>query len=139
MRITIQPYRAYDINQLSERSYTATLFGDPKIVERLEEDGTKTIEHEVTVLHSGLLPVSSISEAHDYMELHYSDLLLSLSIEAALKERLKLKEESEQYLKATDYRTLKAVREIPEIAAKLEELYPGELERNIAAAKGAHA
>ena len=108
-------------------------------MERLEEDGTKTIEHEVTVLHSGVLPVSSLADAEEYMDIHYEAIIASLKIEQEYQERLRRKEEAEQYLSATDYRTLKAVREIPEIAAKLEEMYPGELERNRDAAEKARA
>lgn len=139
MRITIQPYRAYDINKLTEKAYSATIFADPKIVERIEEDGSEIVEHEVTVLHSGVLPVSSLADAEEYMGIHYDAIIATLKIEQEYQERLRRKEEAEQYLSATDYRTLKAVREIPEIAAKLEEMYPGELDRNRSAVKNARS
>ena len=135
MKITLSQYRPFDINKLSESHYTATLFGNPRAVSRFEEDSTEVVEHEVDVYHSEILPVASLEEANDYMDANFEKLLSDLTIEEEYRARLKRKEEAEQYLNSTDYRTLKAVRELPEVQAKLEELYPGELDRNRSAAE----
>jgi len=139
MRITMGTYRPFDINKLADGVYTATLFGYPKMISRQDEEGTEILEHEVEVLRSGILPAASLEEAAAYMEQHFESMLTDLAAEEAYHLKLKEKEEAEQYLKSTDYRTLKAVRELPEVRAKLEELYPGEIERNRAAAEAARA
>lgn len=139
MKITLAEYRPYDINKLSETAYTATLFGNPRVVARVDDDGLELIEHQVDVYHSEILPVSSLQEAENYVGGNFEKLLTDLVMESEYRERLKRKEEAEQYLSSTDYRTLKAVRELPEVQSKLEELYPGELDRNRAAASNARA
>lgn len=135
MKITLAEYRPFDINKLTETTYTAVLFGNPCIVTRMSEDGDEVIEHEVDVYHSEILPVTSLQEAEEYVSGNFYKLLSELVMESDYRDRLKRKEEAELYLSSTDYRTLKAVRELPEVRSKLEELYPGELERNRVAAK----
>jgi len=139
MKITLRTYRPFDINKLAHERYTATLFGNPVSVSRVEEDGTPIVEHEVDVFRSHLLPVKTLDEASAYVESNFGDLLAELTSEEIIQEKLKAKEEAERYLQSTDYRTLKAIRELPEVQAKLEELYPGELERNRQAAAAAAA
>lgn len=139
MRITMGTYRPFDINKLADGVYTATLFGYPKVVSRIDEKGAEITEHEVDVFRSGILPAASLMEANAYVEQHFESMLTDLAAEEAYHLKLKEKEEAEQYLNSTDYRTLKAVRELPEVRAKLEELYPGEIERNRAAAEAVKA
>lgn len=139
MRITMGTYRPFGINKLADGVYTATLFGYPKMISRQDEEGNEILEHEVEVFRSGILPAASLEEANAYMEQHFESMLTDLAAEEAYHLKLKEKEEAEQYLRSTDYRTLKAVRELPEVRAKLEELYPGEIERNRAAAEAVKA
>lgn len=139
MKITMSEYRPFDINRLAEGVYTATLFGYPKPITKTEEDGSEIVEHQVDVYRTEVLPASTNEEATVYVEDHFDSLLADLSADELFQKKLKAKQEAEQYLKSTDYRTLKAVRELPEVQAKLEELYPGEIERNRRAAKEASA
>lgn len=139
MKITLRTYRPFDINKLAENVYTATLFGNPIPKTHIEEDGTESVEHEVDVYRSEILPAESLEEASEYVQQNFDAMVIDLSTEESYQKKLKAKEEAEQYLKSTDYRTLKAVREIPEVRAKLEELYPGEIDRNIKAAETAKA
>lgn len=135
MKITMQTYRPFEINKLAEGVYTATIFGNPIAVPRFEEDGTERLEHEVEVFHTDKLPVSSLDEAETYVQNNFQPMLTDLIADRNFHLKLKQQEEASQYLRSTDYRTLKAVRELPEVQAKLEELYPGEIERNRKAAK----
>lgn len=139
MKITMHEYRPFEICKLTEQAYSATLFGSPVSKTIIEEDGTEAIVHEVDVLRSGVLPVSTLEEAEQYLEQNFESILAELYADDLYHKKLQQKEEAEQYLKSTDYRTLKAVREIPEIRQKLEELYPGEVERNRAAAEAVSA
>ncbi len=137
MKITMQNYRQFDINKLSEKAFSATLFGNPKEVIKTEEEGAEVIEYEVDVYRTGILPLSTEEEARAYITNNFVSILYDLITEKEFNDRLKKKAEAGQYLNSTDYRTLKAIRELPDVQAKLEELYPGELERNRAAAENA--
>lgn len=139
MKITMSEYRPFEICKLTETTYFATLFGSPSAKTIIEEGNEERVVHEVDVLRSEILPVSSLEEAEEYVGQNYEALLADLYLEERYHERLRKREEAEQYLRSTDYRTLKAVRELPEIASKLEELYPGELERNRKAAEAVSA
>lgn len=135
MKITMQTYRPFEVNKLADGVYTATIFGNPVAVSRFEEDGTERFEHEVEVFHTDKLPVSSLEEAEAFVQDNFQSILTDLIVDRNFHQKLKQQEEASQYLRSTDYRTLKAVRELPEVQAKLEELYPGEMERNRKAAE----
>ncbi len=130
MKITLRDYRPFDINKLADGVYTATLFANPVPKAHFEEDGTETVEHEVDVYRSDILPVSNLEDATGYVQQRFDALCQDLSAEEDFQQKIKAKEEAEQYLRNTDYRTLKAVREIAEVREKLEQMYPGEIERN---------